>query len=251
MIERILGLQIGVVKKIDGDPDKENKITVELPVTGRVIERCRVMAPFDIGPKNDNLNIPSVGSTVLIAPLHDNTNHSAFVVIGGMYNSKLKPSQEVKPENEIQYHKTRGGMEFTNNNKPDEQKVTIKTKKEHIIEIDDKEETVKVSNKDGDTSFSMKLKDGEIEISAKKKITLKTEKVTITIDDKFELKTQGGDITLKGNNVKFEAQANFEAKGNGGAKLESGAALDVKASAKASIDGGGMTEVKGGMVKIN
>ncbi|HSK38197.1 MAG TPA: type VI secretion system tip protein TssI/VgrG, partial [Arenibaculum sp.] len=52
-----------------------------------------------------------------------------------------------------------------------------------------------------------------------------------------------GDATLKGANTTVEASANVTVK--------AGAMLEAKASATGKVDGGGMLELKGGMVKLN
>lgn len=98
--------------------------------------------------------------------------------------------------------------------------------------------------------MSIKAPPGEITISTKGGITVKfpacelsmsNEKVTITIPpSSIEVSTQSADI--KAPTISIEGQATVDV---------SAGQIDVKAQARAAINGGGMTEIKGGLVTLN
>ena len=83
-----------------------------------------------------------------------------------------------------------------------------------------------------------------------KPLQVKSGDATITLTD-------SGDVQIKGNNITIEATSNLDLKGvnvvaAGQSKFEAkGATVDVKASGTGTIDGGGVLNVKGGMVKLN
>ena len=79
----------------------------------------------------------------------------------------------------------------------------------------------------------IKNKNGSITIKADGKIAL--EGTEITLDAKQKVTIKGGtDVSAEGLNVKLTAKVGLEAKGT-----------------TAKLEGSGMAEVKGGMVKIN
>jgi type VI secretion system secreted protein VgrG len=88
--------------------------------------------------------------------------------------------------------------------------------------------------------------------------TLKvTGNVSIETDGTFTIKAAGAtkvesdaDVGLKGVNVKAEASADIGLKG-ANVKGEASASLELKGGASGKVDGGGMLELKGGMVKVN
>lgn len=73
------------------------------------------------------------------------------------------------------------------------------------------------------------------------------------------IQSDGGDITLKGKNIKFETDEKVELKAGSelkvssgtNMKIEAGANLELKASANVKLQGSGQVEVKGAMIKLN
>ena len=121
----------------------------------------------------------------------------------------------------------------------------------HSITINDAE----ADNKD---SIVVALKGGKTVLTlASDKVTLQTPSdITITTDANASLKAKG-DVTIEGTNVNIKATsavkvngAQVEAVATSSAKVE-GVTVDIKASAKLAVDGGGMAQIKGGMVQFN
>jgi hypothetical protein len=82
--------------------------------------------------------------------------------------------------------------------------------------------------------LQLKSGDGSITITANGEIEIKGAKITITGTN---------EIALKATSVKLNSDASMS--------LQAQATLELKSSASAKLDGGGMTEIKGGMVKVN
>jgi hypothetical protein len=119
----------------------------------------------------------------------------------------------------------------------------IKTTSGHTITLDDSPETPSITIVD-------KTKNNKIHLDSK------TNKLTISVNGDMDLLATSGTINVKGRTVKLEATtlkmkgAQTEVEGTATMKV-SGATTDVKGSAKLGLDGGALTEVKGGMLKLN
>jgi type VI secretion system secreted protein VgrG len=95
-------------------------------------------------------------------------------------------------------------------------------------------------------------------IKAKTKLTIEAADLDITVTNKITQK--GGTVDAQSTtaeysikattDMKLEGTSNFQAKGGIGAKVE-GTNLELKGSATGKLDGGGMVEVKGGLIKLN
>jgi hypothetical protein len=123
---------------------------------------------------------------------------------------------------------------------------------------------VYISTDNDDTIIQMK-KDGTINVKGKN--------ITIEASDKFHVKAKdilmeaqstikekaNSGVTIEaGSNIELKAQANFTVKANAKASVESSGQMElkalqisVKASAMLDLDGGGLSNLKGGVVMIN
>ncbi len=79
----------------------------------------------------------------------------------------------------------------------------------------------------------------------KNQIVMKVDGPTISIV------CDGGDISLKGNNIKLEADQAIELKAGSDLIMEGSTDVEVKAGANCKIEGSAQVEVKGGMIKLN
>ncbi len=95
------------------------------------------------------------------------------------------------------------------------------------------------SDADGSEEIRIVTKD------QKNQIVMKVDGPTISII------CDGGDISLQGNNIIFEADQAIEFKAGTDLKMEGSANVETKAGANYKIEGGAQVEVKGGMIKLN
>ncbi len=136
-------------------------------------------------------------------------------------------------DNSIKSIRTRTGstLYFKDKDKSKEQEIILKTDDQNIISItvENGKGTIKIaSSKD-------------IQISSDSSISIKSGNITIEASDKLELKAQ---------TINIEAQNKLSEKGMDVA-IEGSLSTKVKASATLEVDGGAMTTIKGGLVKIN
>ena len=207
--------QVAKVTDVD-DPEKLGRVKVQFlwqQGTSETSPWIRVIQPH----ASDGFGgyaIPETGEEVMV-DFEFNDPEQPYVV-GSMYNGKAKPDQAwATPKNETRAFRTKSGNE--------------------IIIIDKSgKESIQVRNKDGKNEVVMTL-------GGEPTLTVKTE----------------GKLTLEAKTIEMKCQQlDIEAKA--GAKLNASGAIEIKSdsqlkagAAQVTLEGSAMTEVKGGIVKIN
>ncbi len=229
LLPGVEGLHIGVVMKLDADPEGEQKVQVSVPVLQAETEGVWArLSNFYSSEGIGAFFIPEIGDEVVLGYFNNDPCHP--VILGSLYSSKRKPPYDLTAENYTKAIVTKSELkiEFDDEKKiitvitPGENKIVISDEDKSILLEDQNSNKVEL-NADGITLDSPK----DIKITAKGKITLDaTGEIGIT---------SKADVKLTGLNIKNAASAGFEAKGN----------------ATAEISASGQTTVKGAMVMIN
>ncbi|MBI3525617.1 MAG: type VI secretion system tip protein VgrG [Betaproteobacteria bacterium] len=229
LLPGIEGLHIGVVKKLDADPDGQYKVQVSIPVLQA--ETDGVWARLTKFYASDGIGaffIPEIGDEVVLG--YFNNDPSNPVILGSLYSSKRKPPYELTADNFKKAIITRSKLklEFDDDKKiitiitPGNNKIVISDEDKSILLMDQNNNQAKLSP-DGILLDSPK----DITITAKGKISISAVG-NVAVDSK-------ADITAGGMNITHTAKVGFTAKGN----------------ASAEISASGQTTVKGSMVMIN
>ena len=226
-ISNIVGLKYGIVLKIDGDPENNFRVFVNIPTINKPEEGlwCRISSIY----ASNNCGItflPEKGDEVILGFIENNPKEP--IIIGNVYNSKNKSSVTIDAENNIKSIKTKSGMEINFNEK--DKIIKISTDDKRSITISDKNKSIEMLNEN--------------------------EKIFIN-KDSIEIKSSK-DIKLDGNNISLNAKSSINIKGNNEVKID-GNNIKVNGNIGANIKGGtstkiessGITEIKGSMVKIN
>lgn len=223
------GLHVAVVKKLDGDPQKEYRIQVELPwLDGKSkLLWARVATMYATGGMS-TFFLPEPGDEVLVGFMNQDPTHP--VVLGSLYGVKHKPPFEFEAKNNTKAIVTREKLriEF------DEEKkvITVSTPGKNTLEISDDGKHIKLTDQHKN---EITMDSGGITLTSSKDITLKA-KGNITMDATMKLSgTAKQDASLEGLNVKVQAKIGASVKGN----------------ATAELSASGQTTVKGAMVMIN
>ena len=237
----VQGVVVGMVTNLK-DPDDLGRVKVKYPWLGDNIESdwIRIAAPM-AGASRGFLYLPEVNDEVLIAFEHGDV-HRPYLV-GALWSNTDKPpkknSEAVGGDGKVNQRilKTRAGHIILLDDKQGEEQVSITSKSGHTIILNDKSgsESITVKDKTGNNTWvidsaknSMTIKvNGDFSVDAKGKVTIKSAQ----------------DMTL-------EATTKASIKGTSGLNLESTAQTALK-GAQTSINGDAMTEIKGGLVKIN
>ena len=229
LLPGVSGLQVGVVMKLDGDPEGEQKIQVKVPVlqaaTAGVWAR---LMQFHGSNGFGAFFVPEVGDEVVLGYFNDDPCHP--VVLGSLYSSARKPACTLDAKNNIKSIVTRcqHKIEFNEEDKV----ITVTTPGGNEVVLDDKNKCVLLQDQN---SNSVKLSDSGIEMKSPKDIKLTAQGgITLTATQAIQINSQA-DVKVAGLNISCQAQAGFTGQG----------------SATAELSASGQTTVKGAMVMIN
>ena len=220
LLPAVSGLQIGVVTKLEGDPEGEDRIRVRLPLISPQEEGTWArIATLDAGKDRGTYFRPEIGDEVIIGFLHDDPR---YPVVLGMCHSSSKPAP--KPPSDDNHEKGYVSREKLKMTFDDEKKImAFETPGGNKLTLSEEDKAIKLEDQHGN------------------KITMDDKGITIESVKDLTLKAAKG---LKANGVSIElsAQSTFKAQGTGSAEL-SGANTTVKGSAA--------TVIQGGVVQIN
>lgn len=223
------GLHAAVVKRLDGDPQKEYRIQIELPwLDGKSKLLWARLATMYATAGMGAYFLPEPGDEVLVGFMNADPTHP--VILSSLYGAKHKPPFEYETKNNTKAIVTREKLriEF------DEEKkvITIATPGKNTLEINDEGKSITLTDQHKN---EIRMDSGGITLTSAKDITLKA-KGGITLDATSKISgTAKSDISLDGMNVKVQAKMGATVKGN----------------ATAELSATGQTTVKGAMVMIN
>jgi Rhs element Vgr protein len=229
LLPGIEGLHIGVVKKLDADPDGQYKIQVSIPVLQA--ETDGVWARLAKFYGSDGIGaffIPEIGDEVVLG--YFNNDPSNPVILGSLYSSKRKAPYELTADNfkKAIITKSKLKLEFDD----DKKVITIITPGNNQIVISDDGKSILLKDQ---TNNQVKLSESGITLDSPKDITITAKgKISISATGNVEINAQA-DIKAGATNITHTANAGFTAKGN----------------ASAELSASGQTTIKGSMVAIN
>ena len=238
----VFSLTLATVKNIT-DEQKLNRVRC-LPIGApddELTDWCYVMTPMG-GKERGLFLFPQVDDLVVLGYLGNDPHRP--IVLGSFWTPDSAPPLTVSDGKAEDYClKTPKQVEMTIHDEENKQKITVTMPSGTVVEIDDEKQLVTTKNKGGDTSLTMKMKDGEVELKAKSKITLSAGKASVTLEDSGNITIKGsGAITLDGKSVDAKAQGTVALKGTDVTATAS-KDLTLKATATASV--------KGLMIKLN
>lgn len=157
--------------------------------------------------------------------------------------------KSVDEDNQYKKIVTRNGntLYFEDNKEGDGEKDKIRiltAQGGHRIELDNEKKMILLSDQDGSNLIRMKTEDGQMEITAQKKLTIK-------VGDNIELILNGsnGAVSLKASKINIEASGNMDVKSNSAMKLQAGN-LSVEANASLKLSSNGPASLAGTPIKL-
>ena len=227
LIPSIQGLQIGIVTSLE-DPDGDNRVQIKLPVISTSEDGIWArVSTLDAGNNRGSFFLPEVGDEVIVGFINNDPTHP---VILGMVNSSSKPAP----------------LTAANDNN---EKGYVSREKIKMIFNDD-EKSFKLETPGGN-KITLSDQDGNIKIEDQNGNTITMEAAGITIDSASALKLKAAaDLTIEAVNVTISPSSAFSVSA-GGAEIKAGSGSASVKAPTVSIDGSGMAEIKGGLVKIN
>lgn len=207
-----------------------------------MIEWVQLMSPYT-GKDYGTYLVPEIDETVLIGFIGGSLKRP--FLLGSLYPQNagiVKKNFDKKNANKVMV--TKGGVSIAVNDAEKKQSVTVTTPKKIQVLLDDAAECITLKDKQGKNKILMDLKKGEITISADKKLVLKAGTASV------ELNGSQGKIALNGNKIENAAKQTITLDAKVKAQVKAGA-VSLEGMQTAELKANGMTQVKGGMVKIN
>lgn len=193
----------------------------------------RVAAPMGGGDKGFYM-IPEKGDQVLVA-FEENHPERPFVLMPGMYHGKAKP-EHANSNNYMKAIKTSGGHQ--------------------ILLTDEKgKESMALSSP---RDFSASAAEGEMSLTAKTKITIRSDSGEITIDTPAKIVIHAANIEIKGDSsimlaapkIQISADAELNAQA-AKVSIQGQASAEFVGNGKVNISSSGVTTLSGSMLKLN
>jgi len=250
------------------DPDKKGRLKVKYLWRGGAdtleSKWARMITPMAGNGRGIHF-LPEVDDEVLVAFEHGDVNYP--YIVGALWNGKDKVIEEnADGKNNIKMIKSRSGHTITLDDTEGKEKVIIEDKSgKRNITFDVKKKEIDITNDEADGKIIIKAK-GDVQVSSDKKIDIKA-KSGITLKSDGDVSIEGKNVKLKSSmGLKLEAGSSLNAKSSAGMDLKAGSTLNVKASATGKVEAlkldlkssaatevssGGITTVKGSMVKVN
>src|SRR5450830_189455 len=229
LLPGVAGLQIGVVKKLDADPEGQYKIQVAIAVLQAATEGVWArLASFYGSSGVGAFFIPEIGDEVVIGYFNNDPSHP--VVLGSLYSSQRKMSYELTADNYTKALWTKGLLKVIFDD--DKKVVTIVTPANNTIVLSDDAKSICLTDQNNN---KIEMNTSGILLDSPKDIVINAKgKITISAVGNIE-STAKADIKNQALNINNTANVGFVAKG----------------SATAELSASGQTTVKGAMVMIN
>lgn len=223
------GLLIGIVMKIDSDPDDLSRVKVSVKIdSADDLAVWARLSSYYASAQYGAYFYPEVGDEVIMGFVN---NDPRDAVILGSLHGKNKPPYTPAAENYIKGWVTKEKLKVTFD---DEKKImTLETPGGNKVTLDDDGKSIKLEDMNKNT---VTLDDSGIKLDTKKDVMIKaTGKITLDGTGGVVVKSSGGDVKISGLNVEAVAQIG----------------ATVKGSATAEVSASGQTTIKGAMVMIN
>lgn len=155
-------------------------------------------------------------------------------------------------ENNIKQLLTRSGHRVTLDDTQDAAAVTVRTAGGLELRLEDKPQTVTMRSEGKDEPvLLLDMEHDEIKLAAGKKLVISCGGASITFDGSGNLSIQTkGKLALSGQELALDAKGRLTAKGQQ-AEMTGSMAAKVSGQSQLELSSGGVTQVKGGMVKLN
>jgi phage protein D len=225
LLPPIAGLHVGIVKKLDADPDKKNRIQVMIPSlksTGSGI--WAMLGHFHAGKNSGSFFVPELNSEVIVGFINDDPRFP--VVLGSLYSKNNTTLEKFTKDNFIKSIVTKAGtrLEFEDKDKT----FKVITPGKNMIFISDKAKGIKIEDQNGNIILTSA---SGISIDSKKDIKITAAgKLELNGTKGVTVKSSSGDTEVSGKNAKLKGSAKVEVNGSAGTDIKSSATINIKGS---------------------
>ncbi len=206
LLSALHGLQVGVVTKIESDPDGENRIKVRLPIISESEDGIWArIATLDAGKERGSFFLPEVGDEVIMGFINDDPRDA--IVLGMLNSSALPAPLTAEASNPQKGFVSRSKLKMIFD---DEKKsFTIETPSGKSITLDEDGGVIKITDEHQNG------------------LVMDSSGIVIKSQGKIEIQAQQ-DLKLDGLNTEVTAQVSLKVEGAASTELKAGGAMTVK-----------------------
>jgi len=213
LLPGVCGLQVGIVTKLEQDPEGEYRIQVRLPVVDAQGEGIWArIASQDAGENRGAFWLPELEDEVIVGFINDDPRDA--IVLGMLYSSAKPAPLTAMDQNNEKGWVTRSGIRMIYDD--DKSSWLVETPAGKKVSLDDEADTISLEDQHGNKII---LDSNGISIESAKDLNLKA----------------SNNINVEGLNINQTASATITCEGN----------------SSAEISAAGQVVVKGGIVQIN
>ena len=240
------GLGTLLIAKVKDNSKGDVKGTVDITLlsydsAGKDIEAVPILRPY-AGKDYGFYYQPEKDDIVLVGFIGNNMQKP--VILGCLYPADAGfVNESFIKENTNRHYKFKQGFEYTETDESNKQGLTVASPKGLTEIIEDENETITLKDKNGKNLLKIDSKNGAVELTADKKITLKAGSCTITMDG------QGGKVEIKADKISLAANQQVDVKGNTAVNL-SGTQAKLEGQSMVEVKSGAMVQVSGSLIKL-
>ena len=206
-IPRSQGLEVGLIKQLQDDPDGSYRARVSFPTMQDEVGVWARVAQPDAGDNRSVFFRPDIGDEVIIGFINNDPRRP--VVLGAVHSAAKPAPIQPHDNNHKKGIVTRGEMKLMFDD--DYIEILIETPKGNIIRLSEDDGVVEIKD---ENSNSIELSSNGIKMESASDINIKA----------------SGDITIEGTNVNLNANAQAQLVGSAGAEVSSSAVTTIKGS---------------------
>lgn len=205
-------------------------------------EWVRLLSPYT-GKDYGMYCVPEIGEMVLVGFIGGSLKRP--FLLASLYPKDAAVVSENFDDKNLKKHlKTKGGMDLLIFEEEGKQSITITTPKGSMITINDEQECCSVSDKEAKNVLKLDYKNGSIEVTSEKTMSLKAGTASIEMDG------NAGNITIKAKKIEATADNEIGLKASAAFKME-GAQVEMKGSGQVKVESSGPLTLKGAITQIN
>lgn len=154
-------------------------------------------------------------------------------------------------QNDVKQLKTRSGHTITWDDTQDKAALTIQTGGGLTIKLDDQAQTVAVRGTSDKPALVLNMDKDSVSISTGQGLRLECGGAALEIDSSGNIKlSTGGKLEISAQDISLDAKLNLTAKGQQ-TQLSGGMTAKISGQTQLDLSSGGITQVKGSIVKLN
>lgn len=246
---RISGVMVCTVVK---NYDQKKQGMVQVNITTRDYEEnkliwARMAIPYG-GDDWGSYFIPEIGDQVLVV-FEQGSIDRAFIIGAVPKSTSGFMKKAFDESNKTKRITTKNGNTIdiidAKEGEGDNDKITVTTSKGlHKLELDNEKKKILISDKEGENKIEIKTENGQMEILAKQKLTIK-------VGDNIKLIMNGsnGTVSIEATKVKMEATNTIEVNCNNRVNVEGGN-LALTGNSMLKAKSGGPVTVEGTPIKL-